>query len=398
MAKKLEIEAAVCDLRGMQEETLAAYPGGIRVEAAVLITSPAARSLLARYPFTLKCAQTIELDDETKLNTLNGKTVLTGRNTPNGRQYLMVNGIMTVTPDAGDALRQYMGMTINGKVYCPDSLITTLTGMATINGKVYSYPDGAALLKNNAVLDRAFALRAEGRTYWAPGRLIAVDDSIDAEALARKGVRFSVQEAYLTESGADALAPLFDADTRLVILPDGVSVVQDDLTLNAAGLRRYGESLVVLGDLCLAEDCAGALAGLDYLQVEGNVYLPESLSEAIDAIPETFFDGEVHYLPGSPLYGRPKMTVDRALLDAFPDGLSLVNCLGVTISPALSAADILEKLTLFSCTSVRCPAALLGAVQSVSTDAVEVTADDAASAAGGAAADTQRIEAVIYPL
>src|SRR5699024_4371265 len=209
----------------------------------------------------------------------------TGRNSPNGRHYLLVSGMMTITPDAGDALRQYMGMMINGMVYCPDSLATVLASKAAVNGKVETYPDGAVVLRSNAVLDRAFALRAEpGRLYWAAKRLIAVDSALDGEELAARGVRFAAREAYLAESLAESLAPLFDPDTQLTILPDGVTVEQDDLTLNGTALRRLGDSLVVLGDLRLTEDCAEALSNLGYLQVEGDIYLPESLPGALGAV------------------------------------------------------------------------------------------------------------------
>ena len=75
--------------------------------------------MMARHNVHINCSKSIDLDDETTLNTLNGKTTFTGRNTPNGRQYLLINGTLTITPDAGDALRQYMGMSINGTVYCP---------------------------------------------------------------------------------------------------------------------------------------------------------------------------------------------------------------------------------------------------------------------------------------
>src|SRR5699024_2358354 len=97
------------------------------------------------------------------------------------------------------------------------------------------------------------------------------------------------------------LAPLFDPDTQLTILPDGVTVEQDGLTLNGTALRRLGDSLVVLGDLRLTEDCAEALSNLEYLQVEGDIYLPESLADALDAVTETFFAGEVRYRAGKPL-------------------------------------------------------------------------------------------------
>lgn len=400
MGKKLVIDTMFCDLRKMQESTLAQYDS-IRISAMIVMTNARARELMSRYPFEMDCMHTLDLDDETTLNTLNGKTLFTGRNTPNGRQYLVVNGMMTITPDAGDALRQYMGMMINGMVYCPDSLATVLASKAAVNGKVETYPDGAVVLRSNAVLDRAFALRAEpGRLYWAAKRLIAVDSALDGEELAARGVRFAAREAYLAESLAESLAPLFDPDTQLTILPDGVTVEQDDLTLNGTALRRLGDSLVVLGDLRLTEDCAEALSNLEYLQVEGDIYLPESLADALDAVTETLFDGEVHYLAGKPLYGKMELTVDQSLLDAFPDGLTLVDCKSVTLAASLTSAAVLEHLAFYDCKDITCPAALESAVRAVSTGVGGVTLSDAPEEAGASGEDagTQRIDAMSYVL
>ena len=229
--KQMNINASIVDTRKVQEDTLAQFDA-ILINCAILITSPAARAMMARHNVHINCSKSIDLDDETTLNTLNGKTTFTGRNTPNGRQYLLINGTLTITPDAGDALRQYMGMSINGTVYCPDFLGTVLASKADLNGKLYTYPEGAVLLKNNAVLDKAFALRAESRLYWAAKRLIAVDEELDGEELAAKGARFMVPEAYVSESLADSLAPLFDADTRMVVLPDGTYYHPQNSTLS----------------------------------------------------------------------------------------------------------------------------------------------------------------------
>lgn len=400
MGKKLVIDTMFCDLRKMQESTLAQYDS-IRIDAMIVMTNARARELMSRYPFEVDCMHTLDLDDETTLNTVNGKSLFTGRNTPNGRQYLVVNGVMTITPDAGDALRQYMGLMINGVVYCPDSLATVLASKAAVNGKVETYPDGAVVLKSNAVIDRAFALRAEpGRLYWAGKRLIAVDEALDGEELAAKGVRFAAREAYLTESLAESLAPLFDPDTKLTILPDGVTVEQDDLTLNGTALRRFGDSLVVLGDLRLTKDCAEVLSNLEYLQVEGEVYLPESLADALDAVTETIFDGDVHYLTGKPLYDKMELTVDQSLLDAFPDGLTLVDCKNVTLTGSLTPAAVLDRLAFYDCKEITCPAALESAVRAVSTGVGNVTLSDAPDDGGAPAADpdTQHIDAMSYVL
>ena len=224
-----------------------------------------------------------------------------------------------------------------------------------------------------------------------------MDSDLDGAALAAKGVRFSTQEAYLSESLAEDLAPLFDADTRLVILPDGTAVEQDDLTLSGVSLRRFGDSLLVLGDLRLTEDCAEPLSNLEYLQVEGDVYLPESLADALDAIPDTILDGEVHYLPGKPLYDKMELTVDKALLDAFPDGLTLVDCKDVTLDDSLTPSDVLDHLAFYNCKSICCPDGLQSAVRAVAVGPVSIGKDEQADAAP-ADPDTQHIEAMSYTL
>ena len=373
--KTMTVNAAICDARNVQEDTLAGFDR-VTINGALLITNPRTRTLLTRYNVQLNCARAIDLDDETTLNTLNGRTLFTGRNTPNGRQYLLINGRMTITPDAGDALRQYMGLSINGAVYCPDSLATVLASKADINGKLYTYPDGAVVLSNNTVLDRAFALRAQNRLYWSADSLIAVDEELDGAALADTGARFSTRKAYLTETLAETLAPLFDADTELVVLPDGVSVVQDDLTVNAVGLRRYGDSLVVLGDLHITGEAAEALSNLEYLQVEGDVYLPEGLADALDAVTESILDGEVYYLPGKPLFDKLSLTVDKNLLDAFPDGLTLVSCLNVTLADDLDPADVLDRLAFYDCAKICCRSALQSVVSAVANGTLQIELTD----------------------
>lgn len=396
--KRMNINASIVDTRKVQEDTLSQFDA-VSINGAILITSPAARAMMARHNVQINCSKSIDLDDETTLNTLNGKTTFTGRNTPNGRQYLLINGTLTITPDAGDALRQYMGMSINGTIYCPDFLGTVLASKADLNGKLYTYPEGAVLLKNNAVLDKAFALRAESRLYWAAKRLIAVDEELDGEELAARGAHFMVPEAYVSESLADSLAPLFDADTRMVVLPDGTSVVQDDLTLNAAGLRRYGDSLLVLGDLYLTADCAEALGDLEYLQVEGDIYLPEAMADALDAVTETVLDGEVFYLPGKPLFDKLKMTVDKSLLEAIPEGLTLVACPRVYLADDLTTADVLEHLSLFDCSRIFCKPELQSAAEAVASGSFQVLpSDDEKEESENADPNTLTINAASYTL
>ena len=116
-----------------------------------------------------------------------------------------------------------------------------------------------------------------------------------------------------------------------------------------------------------------------------------------DAIPDTILDGEVHYLPGKPLYDKMELTVDKALLDAFPDGLTLVDCKNVTLDDSLTPADVLDHLAFYNCKSICCPDGLQSAVRAVAVGPVSIGKDEQADAAP-ADPDTQHIEAMSYTL
>ena len=99
-------------------------------------------------------------------------------------------------------------------------------------------------------------------------------------------------------------------------------------------------------------------------------------TEVIAAMYRAVLDGEVFYLPGKPLFDKIKMTVDKNLLEAFPEGLTLVACPRVTLTDDLTPADVLEHLSLFNCGSIFCKSALESAVQAVATGSFHVITDD----------------------
>lgn len=366
MAKKLEIKTVLCDMRKVQEETLAGYES-IAVNASLALVSSRVRALLAQYPVTLNCMQVLDLDEDVTFSTVNGVTELTGSNAPNGKQFLLVNGSLCVSPDAGDALRQYIGITVNGTLQCPRSLLGRM-GNLQVNGKTYAYPDGAILLKRTAVLDPLFLLRARQGVYWAAKRIVAVDARLDGEALAARGVRFSAPEAILSGSLAPALAPLFDNETDLIVVPDGTSVVQDDLTLTDAALRRYGPKLYVLGDLTLTEDSRGAMRQLSFLHVNGDVTLPAALAEEFAALDAEYGELSVVQAQGRTLSGLTHATISRAMLLKEEDGLRLLGCAYIDLDEDIEPQLILERLTLTGCAHIGCTPEQRDALYSVASN------------------------------
>lgn len=373
--KNLKVEAAVLDLRHLSEETLASYEK-IEMEAALVLTGPDTEALLAKHSVELSAAMTQRCDADTAVNMVNGKMTLSAARKPEGPVVLIVNGKLDIAPDAADTLRAYEKIVVNGKALCPESLVGLVTEKCAINGKLSVYPDDAVVLKGTVKLDRLFLLRAQNRLYWTEKQFVAVDPKLDAEALAAKGARFAAPKAVLAETFAETLVPLFHEDTELTILPEGTALVDDDLTLDAKALRRYGTKLCVTGDVTVAPDAAEALAQLEYLHADGDVTLPAALEETFYAIPDAEY-GEVRVLKGTLINGSMNAKIDSSVLALDPDGVSCIDCAVVTLDEGLTPEEIMAKLRLDSCAVVRCTAAQESAVSAVSQDVAAVKLTDA---------------------
>ena len=110
-----------------------------------------------RLPFALNCANVIEVEGDVDLRTVNGKAEIKSDDAvPERKFYMLVNGVLNIGPDTQKQLAQCVGMTVNGSLLCPESLYATL-GNVKVNGASACYPDGAIVLRRNAVIDKLFA-------------------------------------------------------------------------------------------------------------------------------------------------------------------------------------------------------------------------------------------------
>ncbi len=273
MAKKLLINCASCDARKIREENYAHYES-IIINCAAVLTSPQGKEVMNKLPITLNCANVLETEEDVEFRTINGSgEIRSGDTVPEGKYYMMVNGSLTIGPDTQKHLEKCVGMTVNGSLTCPESIYSSLKGVK-INGSTACYPDGAIVLKRSAVIDRLFALRAKNSLYWAARRMIMVDPELDAEALKAKGVFFSAREVIIAQSKVEALIDVIDEKAEIVIVPDGTSVVLDDVTLDDAAARRYGRKLYVIGNVTVPEN-DDVLEEMEYLNVRGDARVPQ---------------------------------------------------------------------------------------------------------------------------
>lgn len=373
MKKSMQINTAVCDIRKVTEEALSAYDE-IQISSALLITDARSSALLTRHPnIRLECACTLGCEGEVRL--VNGKATLSGADAVPEGDVLVVNGKLLIKPDAAEVLRGYSKIKVNGKVYIPQSLASLAAGVTEVNGKTVVYPGDAVALGSSFTLDRAFALRAQPRLYWAENEIIAADERLDCAALAAKGARFASGKALIAESLAEGLAPLFTDETKIELLPAGTRLVRDDIRLDPHTLRRYGSRLYVDGDVTVAPECAGRLGGLESLTVRGDVILPEALEDEFFAIPELDYN-ELKLYKGRLFSGLMDLHIDAALLARCPEGMTCQDCVSLTIDPDVDPEAITDLLTISDCVNVACPASKRSAVVSVCVGDVHIALTD----------------------
>ena len=268
MAKKLVINCATCDARSAREETYAHYES-IVINCATVLTNDTGKAVLNKLPFTLNCGNVLELPEGVQLRSINGSTeIKSGDAVPQEPFFIVANGSVTIGPNTEKQLELCRGMSINGSLICPESIYPQLKNVK-VNGATTCYPDGAIVLKGSAVIDKLFALRAKKALYWATRRMIFVDPELDPGKLAEKGATFSARQVIMAQSLVEPLIDRIDEKAEIVMVPDGTSVVMDDVTLDETALRLYGRQLYIIGDVTVPED-GGILKELSYLNVRGD--------------------------------------------------------------------------------------------------------------------------------
>lgn len=353
MAKKLLINCASCDARNIREEDYAHYEA-ININTAALFTSPEAKAVLNRLPVSIDCAKVIELEGDVDLRSVNGRGEIRSEDAvPERKFYMLVNGVLNIGPDTRKQLAQCVGMTINGALKCPESVYASLSGVM-INGSVACYPDGAIVLKRNAVIDGLFALRAKSALYWAERRMIMVDAELDAEALKSKGASFSAKEVIIARSKVEAMLGLIDERAELTIVPDGTAVVLDDITLDAAALHRHGKRLYVIGDVTVPEN-ASALNELEYLNIRGDARVPEQHREKfLDKLADISGEVKLARPKGASIVDKPIVKVTKWMLEQQPAGIEVIDCAVVKIADDIPKELLAERLRIEDCGVVKC--------------------------------------------
>ena len=369
--KKMIVNCATCDMRSVSEETLQSYEQ-IVVNSALVLVTPRTKELLNRYNVALNAADVMEVPEgeNVRVQQQNGTYQLTGDSAPQAGEMtiLMVNGSLTIGGDALEAAQAYQSIQVNGSVLLPKSMAGKLSNLS-VNGSTDIYPNGAILLRRNAVIDRTFALRArENALYWASRRLVFSDADLNVEKLVEKGVQFASRLALIAESLAEAVVPLLTEDTDILVVPDGTKFANGYAVLDKRFLKKYGTKLYINGDLLVKPEAVDVIPEIEYLYVNGQVKIPQDLVDAFEEIDAEYEDLTIQKAYGKVIEDMVRAAVDTKLLEKYPDGVQVTDCAMVRIAKDVTPELILERLSIADCAKVFCTEEQEAAVSAVSKD------------------------------
>ena len=405
LGKKIYVvNCDICDARKVKEEDLSSYEK-IIINADTILVNERAKSVLSRLPIICNTDNTLELEGEVSIVSQNGDYEINGSTAVLDNTFLSVNGSVVIKPGTEAVLSSYTAVSVNGSVLCPASLAPFLSRFS-VNGSTECYPDDCTVLDAVFTPDAWFPLRARPEAhYYVSEQLRLTDPKLDVSALAARQVRFVTPAALVPEERAAEAVALFDETVKLTVIPAGYAFIPGDAGLEEALLEKYGGRFYLDGSLTIESQNASLLSRLEKPQITGTVYLPEGLTEAFRQTGAEY--GKLEIIKGTSLAGKAMLTLDNALLDASPDGISIRGCGLLRIKKEVSPERILELVRTDSCGCILCTPEQKSAMELVSRNAglIGDLKDKSGSESGGGifdmlkqAANTRVANADLYVL
>lgn len=368
--KKLVINSNICDTRTMEESAYEKYEQ-IIINADVLLVTVRTKAILAKLPVTCNIDEMVELPEGEDINviSINGDYEMGPNTTVANNTVLCVNGKVEILSGAGETLKNCIKIIVNGSVKCPKSLECFLEHV-TVNGSIQIYPDDCMMLDARFVMDKYFPHRAkENGRYFAEEKVIL--SNADLTPLIEKKVLILTPMVLGEEKQLMKGVTLFEESTEFVEVPDGCTVVQGDIGLNTVSLKQYGVRLFVDGNLTLMD--VEVFEKIEKLVVKGTIFASENIADMI-ALKDVAFD-EIKIEKGRKITNKINVTLDDAMFRYSPDGIMVVNVASVKIAEDVSPTDILDKLQIANCASVKCSEEQKSAVELVASNVASISCE-----------------------
>lgn len=366
--KILNINCALLDATKASEETLAAYDK-IDIDCATALLTEESRVRLARYPVSIDAAKVKILPSGCCLQTVSGGMCLSGSQEAAPGTALHVSGGLTVLPGAEKALRSYAAVIVSGGMLCPDSMHADAAQIA-VSGSVRYYPHDAILIDRPLTIDPFFILQAEAqRLYYVTKDVDITEEGLPLASLLEKGVRLQAKRAVVRAGYLADAAKLLAGDMRPTVVPDDCAYVREEAPLDVL-TARYGKRLFLDCKLSLSADDSEALSSLEYLEVQGEVTLPQALLEPFCQKCKKF--GKLNVIRegknAACICDIPEVIVTRQLLESCPQELRISDCAQVRVDPDIPP-ELLGRIRLIEdCGDIRCSREQQAILQLVCSD------------------------------
>lgn len=377
--KNFLLNCGVCDTRKMKEEDYSSYEK-MMINADIVIVNETSKSILNRLALTMNQDKMIEAADDVNisLKTVNGSYEITGTTMAEEHTILMINGPLHIHPDTQEILKKYEHIMVNGSVKYPKSLEGHLNNLS-VNGSISTYPDDCVILDKKFILDKYFPLRAkENAKYYAEKYVAIQDKDVDVLKLLQKNVQFVTKRLIVPESKIEDCVPLFDEQTKFMVVPEGMQLILGDVTLDEGFLLKNGNKFFVYGNVKLDKnaDAETLCETIESLVVKGTLTLLKEQEEAFLKASTEY--NKVNYdklkviKNTRNMCNMVKAKLDKSLFDNSPEGITVSNVASVVLAKDITPEMILEKLTIKNCAHVICDETQESAVTSVAENVAKI--------------------------
>lgn len=372
MEKKLIINCDVCDTRKLNENAYKNYES-IMINSDIVIVNAESKAAIEGLNTVFNADEFIETEDSEEFDvvSVNGSYTI-GESEPEGsRIILAVNGSLTIKPKAGNALKHYHRISVNGAVMCPESLSAQISRIS-LNGGSVIYPDDCTLLNGDFTIDKYFPLRAAANgKYFVNGTVRIIDEAVDVSKLAEKQVRFKAKKLLVLEDKIEECAPLFDESAEFIVVPNGFSLVDGNAALDEELIKSRGDKIFVFGNLDARETVMPYAEAIKKLIVTGTVTLTKKSAAEFKRINAEYKNTK---LVKSVIWkDKAAARLTNRALGLSDDGISVENCGILTIAGDVTPEDILKLVDMRNIGVVSCSAEQADAVNTAGENIGRIT-------------------------
>lgn len=363
------------DARNVSEENYKDYEK-IMINCDLVLSNKRASDVMAKLPIILNCDSVIELPDDidSTIKTVEGDYTIEGTDIVEQSSILRVEDNLFIKNGTEDVLKNYYYILVGGDLICPKNLYGVLPKLK-VDGSTYTY-DGEgdiSIQKSKLKLDKIFSLRAKPNTTYVARRIVyGTEEEGVITKLAESGVKFLTKEIVVRESELEHAVAMVDDTVEITVVPDGVACITGDATLDNKFIEETGGEAFVTGELELTKDSKELFPMIKHVVVNGNCRVPYSIEEEFSKL--DIKCKKVVLEKGKKIMGLPSVKIDRGLLDASPDGISVTGVARVKLTEDIQPAEILEKLQFTGVAQIKCSKDQEAAVAAVSEGVAKIGA------------------------